>query len=61
MSDILIKSKQNVQKKEVFEINLRHLHSNNPVPESSKLQHDAAKLDVIMSFTDLRTWLESEI
>jgi len=34
-------------KKEVFDINLRHLHSNRPVPESSKLQLDATKLEVI--------------
>ena len=48
-------------KKEVFEINLRHLHSNNPLPKSAKLQQDAAKLEVIQSFTDLRAWLEAEI
>ena len=61
MTDILIKSKQNAMKKEVFDINLRHLHSNRPLPESSKLMLDAAKLDVILSFTNLRSWLESEI
>ena len=58
MTDVLIKSKQNMLKREVFEVNLRHMHSNNPVPQSARLQADAARLDVILSFTNLRVWLE---
>lgn len=61
MKNTIIKAKFNGQKKPMYDINFRHLANPNLLPQENKLMTEAGKLEVILSFANLRDLIEEEL